>query len=98
MWREAIIEVGRKVITNENGKKITVVYRVIRDILRGRSTGAELYCYGVEVVIPGCGDIASVRCVTCSGERIMALAKLLARNKVTPCGVMDVIDDWLREN
>ncbi len=51
--------------------------------------------YGAKIAETETGHVAVAPHVTTSIPRIDELMELLTRNKVTPTGLRDVIDDWL---
>ena len=55
--------------------------------------GEHLEQYGIEITAGGTSSI--IRGICLSQRRILELLSLLIRNKVTPLGLRDVVDDWL---
>lgn len=60
-------------------------------------TGGNFPCesYGVKIVLSERGECAEIWDISLNAEKILELGKLLCRNVVTPCALMDVIQDWL---
>lgn len=52
-------------------------------------------CYGVKVAQHDSGDGCSVSNITTSASRIDSLIELLLAHSVTPCGLPEVVADWL---
>ena len=89
------IEISRVSLRKSGGEAMTLVYSVTVDELVDAVSGEVFSNYGVMVSVPESGETASVRGVTLSGDRIFSLASKLARHRVTPITLRDVLDDWL---
>lgn len=51
--------------------------------------------YGVKIEEKETGEVAVAPHVTCHSAVIYQLAQTLLINRVTPCTLVDVIEDWL---
>ena len=60
-------------------------------------TGGCFPCesYGLKVLLTERGESAEVYDISLNAEKIQDLANLLCRNMVTPCTLLDVVQDWL---
>ncbi len=78
--------------TAENGQPLTChCHILVRDVptpLNGES-------YGIRLTLEETGEMMEFMDLTVSGKRILDLADALVRCGVTPCGLRDVVSDWL---
>ncbi|MCD8004257.1 MAG: DUF6514 family protein [Oscillospiraceae bacterium] len=87
------ISVDHREAVDEQGRRHTYEYI----LLVGRvPISAQIACesYGA-CIRDGEGGCAQVPDITLIAGRIQALLDLLARNIVTPCTLLDVVEDWL---
>lgn len=84
------IPYAEKQVRTEEGKMLTLSYSLV---VSGGDGEPEFY--GVKIVEHSGGGGAQVLGVTVDTERIETLIESLARNSVTPVGLMDVLADWL---
>lgn len=66
-------------------------------VLIGEIDTGPFFCesYGVKIAQHGADNTCSVANITTSAARIDSLVELLLTHRVTPCGLNDVIADWL---
>lgn len=87
------LSVGRREAVDEEGRTHTYEYGV----LIGESPfSGQMACESYGVCIRDAeGRCSQVPNITLSAARIEALVELLVRNTVTPCTLLDVVEDWL---
>lgn len=83
--------IGTNSISAE-GEEFTCEYFVLIE-----ETGGNFPCesYGIKIRVNESGEFAEVNDISLNAEKILDLGNLLCRNVVTPCTLMDVIQDWL---
>lgn len=89
MMRE--LSIGKNSVMAE-GRELNCEYIILVD-----ESGGSVPCenYGVKVILEDGMEMAELYNISPNAERIEDLAKLLYRNMVTPCTLLDVVGDWL---
>lgn len=84
--------IGRKDLCTQIGRPVTCEYRILI-----RTLPPPLCCesYGVSITMVQTGEKAAVPDITVVPERVEELAELLVAGGVTPCTLLDVVEDWL---
>ncbi len=87
------LPVGRREVADELGRLHTYEYAVL---IGEAPVSARMACesYGA-CIRDGEGRCSQVPNITLSAARIEELLELLVRNAVTPCTLLDVVEDWL---
>lgn len=80
-------------LQTETGEPCSLDYYLLVDEMEAGRFLCE--SYGVGVVRRETGEQKLAAHVTTSAERIDHLLGLLVRGQVTPCTLMDVLEDWL---
>lgn len=83
--------IGQNFITVQDGR-LTCDYIVLVE-----ETGGSVPCerYGIKIAMQESGESEKIHDITLNAGRILELANLLCRNVVTPCVLMDIVEDWL---
>jgi len=87
------IYVDSCVLQTETGEPCSLDYYLLVDELDVGRFLCE--SYGVRVVRRETGEQQSACHVTTNPSRIDSLLELLVQGQVTPCTLMDVLEDWL---
>lgn len=83
--------IGTNSVSTEGGE-LTCEYFVLVGETGGKFSFES---YGIQVVLTERGECAEITDISLNAEKILELGNLLCRNVVTPCALMDVIQDWL---
>ena len=72
-------------------------YRFDYYVLIGEIDAGDFFCesYGIKIAQRNAANACSIENITTSAARIDSLLELLLAHRVTPCGLGDVIADWL---
>lgn len=84
--------IGKNSVKKEGGEELTCVYLLTVEEQSGQ---ISFESYGIKINIAETGESAQVDDLTVNAERVWALGEALCRNGVTPCGLGDVVADWL---
>ncbi|MEG1999829.1 MAG: DUF6514 family protein [Evtepia sp.] len=86
------ILIGETTDQTENGESYTCEYRLLVRETEGRFSCES---YGVRVTLKRSGESSELWDITMHAGRIEELMTMLMRNTVTPCTLVDVVQDWL---